>query len=207
MISSVYIFALLLGSSSAFAPSRMLPTSFASTTFRSVATTGVPDDTTTGPENPVIEKGWRIDGWEDCGRTPNAAEAQLGLKVARADKYFDKNVFTPYYGKKLQLKTFDVLERTPFNTLMQAMVALNKPHFIFGFGYYFEHILWLNPPYAIPGYVDGKSLIVWGPQADPGGYGSLTVDSIEGDIMTIMYRSKARGLLRMTLELPAPPTA
>lgn len=196
-----YTFFLLIGCSSAFTPSK-LPNLFLSGTFRSVASTTVPDDSIAQLENPVIENGWRTDGWEDCGRTPNAAEAQLNLQVARTSKYFDNNAFAPYYGKELHQKTFDVLERTWFNTLMQVMVALNKPHFTFGYGYYFEHILWLKPPYAIPGFVNETSLVVWGPQADPGGYGSLVVESIEEDVMTIVYRSKARGLLRMTLELP-----
>lgn len=106
--------------------------------------------------------------------------------------------------KKLHLKTFDVLERTSFNTLMEVMVFLNKPRFTFGKGWYQEEILFLNPLYAVAGWVNETLCIVWGPQADPGGYGSLTVKSIVGDIMTIMYRSKARGLLKMTLQFPAP---
>lgn len=193
---------LLIGLSSAFSPPsarKLLPT-----LSLNVASTSIPDDSTAQLEHPIIERGWRIDGWEGCSRTPEAAEEQLGLEVARTDKYFDDNVFAPYYGKELQLKTFQVLERTKFNTFMQILVKLNKPRFTFGRGYYFEHILWMKPPYALPGFVDEDSLIVWGPQADPGGYGSLVVESIEGDIMTIKYRSKARGLLRMTLQLPTP---
>ena len=135
--------------------------------------------------------------------TPDAAEAQLGLQVARIDTYFANNVFTPYNGKEFHLKTFDILERTWFNTLMELMVFLNKPRYTFGIGWYEEQILSLNPPYAIAGWVNETSCIVWGPQADPGGYGSLTVKHVEEDVMTILYRSKARGVLEITLQLPA----
>jgi hypothetical protein len=156
-----------------------------------------------GLKDPVIENGWRVDCCpglpEPCNMTPDAAEEQLGVKVARTNKYFETNVFAQLYGKsKLHVTTFQVVERTWFNTLMQILVCLDKPKFTFGVGWYEEEILTTNPQYAVAGWVNETTCIVWGPQADPGGYGLMAIESIEGDVWTATYRSIARGRLIMT---------
>mmetsp|Transcript_15797 Transcript_15797/g.28727 ORF Transcript_15797/g.28727 Transcript_15797/m.28727 type:complete len:175 (-) Transcript_15797:577-1101(-) len=156
-------------------------------------------------EDALIRDGWRVDGALNCSTTPEAAEKQLGITVVRTNEFQDKNFLTDYWERSFQLVDFNVVNRTKFNTMMQILVFFDKPKFTFGRGWYKEHILFKELPYVIAGCTSYYELVIWGPEGDPGGFGLLTIDpeKTTDKMLWMTYRSKARGLLRISLILPS----
>jgi hypothetical protein len=156
-------------------------------------------------EDALIRDGWRVDGALNCSTTPEAAEKQLGITVVRTNEFQDKNFLTDYWESPLKLDEFNVVKRTWFNTFMQFQVLLHKPFFTFGRGWYKEEIGDKKPPYVIAGCTSYYELVIWGPEGDPGGFGLLTIDpeKTTDKMLWMTYRSKARGLLRISLILPS----
>ena len=50
------------------------------------------------PNNPIVEKGWRVDGYCGIGRTPTKAERVLDVEVAPNNDLYYANDFKKYYG-------------------------------------------------------------------------------------------------------------
>ena len=50
------------------------------------------------PNNPIVEEGWRVDGYCGIGRTPNKAEKKLDVTVAPNNVLYNDNDFKNYYG-------------------------------------------------------------------------------------------------------------
>ena len=50
------------------------------------------------PNDPVVVRGWRADGFVGMARTPEKAEETLGVKVAPDDDLFNANDWQKYYG-------------------------------------------------------------------------------------------------------------
>ena len=50
------------------------------------------------PNNPIVEEGWRVDGYCGIGRTPNKAEKKLDVTVAPNNVLYNDNDFKKYYG-------------------------------------------------------------------------------------------------------------
>ena len=50
------------------------------------------------PNNPIVEEGWRVDGYCGIGRTPNKAEKKLDVTIAPNNVLYNDNDFKNYYG-------------------------------------------------------------------------------------------------------------
>ena len=58
------------------------------------------------PNDPVVVRGWRADGFVGMARTPEKAEKALGVKVAPNDDLSNTNDYQKYY------RTFEIAERS-----------------------------------------------------------------------------------------------
>ena len=50
------------------------------------------------PNDPIVVRGWRSDGFQKMDRTPKKAEKTLGKEVAPNDDLFNTNDWQKYYG-------------------------------------------------------------------------------------------------------------
>ena len=50
------------------------------------------------PNDPIVVRGWRSDGFQKMDRTPKKAEKTLGKEVAPNDNLFNTNDWQKYYG-------------------------------------------------------------------------------------------------------------
>ena len=61
-------------------------------------TVKAPGSNTPKPNDPIVVRGWRSDGYQKMDRTPKKAEKTLGKEVAPNDDLFNTNDYQKYYG-------------------------------------------------------------------------------------------------------------
>lgn len=100
---------------------------------------------------------------ETLSRAETAHQIVL-LKGTAAAAAFNSNAWTPLNGSELTATSFDVIERTAMNTIMDGMVAADAPQFLYtpsGSGYVEAPPLGLDPiAYAVVGYVSSTVRVV-----------------------------------------------
>merc|ERR1711935_369943 len=91
-------------------------------------TVKAPGSNTPKPNDPIVVRGWRSDGYQKMDRTPKKAEKTLGKEVAPNDDLFNTNDYQKYYGRRFVLKSLESTDwfPTPFLLFMKTIVAFGK---------------------------------------------------------------------------------
>ena len=144
-----------------------------------------------------------------------AAEQLLGvelLKGTAADAVFEENAWSPYNGAHLVATSFDVIERTVNNTIMDGLVAADAPEFDYTPAGYIETMpLGMGKcNYVVVGYVSAEQRVVrvaCTPEdetpdpSDPGQLALCTFSNNVGDGVgdfCYEYQSKELGRFKVT---------
>jgi len=133
------------------------------------------------PNDPVVVRGWRSDGFQKMDRTPKKAEKTLGKEVAPNDDLFNTNDYQKYYGRPFVLTSLESTDwfPTPFLLFMKTIVAFGKLRgkktvFTFGKGNCLEENVLGPVEYALGGFLSKREVISFGKgNGFSGGYGTL----------------------------------
>merc|ERR1711935_357108 len=103
------------------------------------------------PNDPVVVRGWRSDGFQKMDRTPKKAEKTLGKEVAPNDDLFNTNDWRKYYGRRFVLKSLE-------STVALGKLRGKKTFFTFGKGNYLEENVLGDFEYALGGFLSKREV-------------------------------------------------